>query len=206
MSRQIITALVVIALLATIAVINYMTNMDPTQLAARGVGRPVHSHDHNGDHDEEPPPARTDDDYVEPLGPGDAPVKIIVCYQNIGYVREEYRTIAEGIASDYGDLVRIEFMDSTTPENREFIDTVSDRLHNGLIINGEVVKQVPGSAFGVVSFSGSTQFEEWSVPELRMAIEHDLEKQGIEFTSRAGEAPPPPAHLEHLHDDDDHSH
>ncbi len=197
MSRQVITALVVIVLLAAIAVINYINNMDPTQLAARGVGRDPHSHGH--EHEEEQPPPPTDEALTEPIGPADAPVKIIVCYQSIGYVRDEYRRIANGIANDYGDLVRIEFMDSTKPENREFINTISENLYNGLIINGEVVKQIPGSTFGMVSFSGSPQFEEWSVPELRMAIEHDLKQKGVEFTSRVDDAPPPPAHMGHAH-------
>jgi hypothetical protein len=197
MSRRVITALVVIALLAAIGVINYMTNMDPTQLAARGVGRDPHSH---GDEpEEEPPMSREDADFVAPIGPEDAPVKIIVCYQSIGYVRDEYRRIAEGVASDYGELLRIEFMDSTKPENREFIGNISSNLRNGLIIDGEVVKQVPGSAFGMVSFSGSPQFEEWSVAELRMAIEHDLTEKGIEFASCIGDEPPPAGHEGHGH-------
>ena len=198
MSRQVITALVVIVLLAAIGVINYMSNMDPTQLAARGVGRDPHSH---GDHEhEEEPPAPTEEALVEPIGPEDAPVKIIVCYQSVGYVRDEYRRIAEGVASDYGDLLRIEFMDSMKPENRELINAISENLHNGLIINGEVVKQIPGSTFGMVSFSGSPQFEEWSVHELRMAIEHDLKQKGVEFTSHVDDAPPPPAHAGHTHE------
>jgi len=51
----------------------------------------------------------------------------------------------------------------------------------------------------MLSFSGSPQFEEWSVRELRMAIEHDLTEKGVEFTSRVEEEPPPPAHAGHTH-------
>ncbi len=191
MSRQVITALVVIALLAAVGIINYANKMDPTQLAARGVGRGEHSHDDHKDEQEQPPLSRDDADYVLPIGPEDAPVKIIVCYESIGYVRDEYRDIAEQIASEYGELVRIEFMDGTKPENRRFMDSISPSLRNGLIINGEVVKEVPGTTFGIVSFSGSPQFEEWTVAELRMAIEHELKQKGVEFTSHVSDSPMP---------------
>ncbi len=190
MNRQIITALVIIALLAVVGVLHYMAQMDPVQLAERGVGRDAHDH---GDHDDEGPPplSRDDADYVLPIGPENAPVEILVCYDNVQLVRDEYRELMEQMGRDYSPHLRVEFVDSSDEANREMIDAISEGFTIGLIINGEVVKHVPEAAFGMVAFSGSPMLEEWSVPELKMAIEHDLRTKGVEFTSHVGEQPQP---------------
>ncbi len=190
MNRKIITALVVMALLAAVGVLHYMAQLDPVQLAERGVGRDAH--DHGGHDDEGPPPLSRDDaDYLVPIGPENAPVEILVCYNDIGIIRDEYRDLMEQIARDYSPHLRVEFVDSSDEANREMIDAISEGFTIGLIINGEVVKQVPQVAFGMVSFSGSPMLEEWSAPELKMAIEHELRTKGVEFTSHAGEQPQP---------------
>lgn len=205
MSRQIITIIVVILLLAAIAVVNYMRQMDPTQLAARGVGKGGHHHhDDESKPEEEPPPmSRSEEDYVAPIGPEGAPVKIQVVYSRIEQVQSEMRPLMEQVAGRYAPHVRIEFLDATKAENRPIIDAVANNLDYGLIINGAVTKEVPTAAFGMVTFSGSPQFEQWSMPELFAAIERDLQKQGVQFESHLDEQPAAPAH-EHEHEG--HSH
>lgn len=195
MSRQIVTIIVVILLLAGIGVINYMRQMDPTQLAARGVGKGGHHHDEETKPEDEPPPmSRSDEDYVAPIGPEDAPVKIQAVYSEIDNVKTELRPILEETASLYAPHVRVEFLKATDPKNREMIDAVAKDMYYGLIINGEVTKEVPIAAFGMVTFTGSPQFEQWSVRELRSAIERELEKQGVQFQSHVDDLPAPPAH------------
>lgn len=209
MSRQIVTVLIVVALLAAIGIINYMNHMDPVQLAARGVGQgDAHSHSEEEQIEhlaQEPPPiSRTDEDFVMPLGPEDAPVKLEFCYVDIGYVRDEFRNIAETIAQAYGDKVRIEFLHSTEPEVQKYIASIAENFANGVIVNGEVVKRVPGSAFGVVSFSGSPQFEQWSIPELMAAIDYELEQKGIEFKSPLTTPPFVGPQIPGVPEDDEH--
>jgi len=195
MSRQIITTVVVILLLAGIGVVNYVRQMDPTQLAARGVGQSGHHHDDEAKPEDEPPPmSRSEEDYVAPIGPEGAPVKIQVVYSDMGAVQNEMRPLMEQTGTLYVPHVRIEFLDATKPENRPIIDAVADNLHYGLIINGAVTKEVPTAAFGMVTFSGSPQYQEWSVPELFSAIERDLAKQGVQFESHLDDQPMAPAH------------
>lgn len=205
MSRQIITTIVVIVLLAGIAVVNYVRQMDPTHLAARGVGQGGHHHDEERKPEDEPPPvSRSEEDYLAPIGPEGAPVKIQVVYSDINTVQGEMRPLMEQTAGLYAPHVRVEFLDATKAENRPIIDAVADSLYYGLIINGAVTKEVPTAAFGMVTFSGSPQYEEWSVPELFAAIERDLEKQGVQFESHRDDQPTAPAHEHDEHEG--HSH
>jgi hypothetical protein len=202
MSRKIITTIVVILLLAGIGVINYVRQMDPTQLAARGVGQGGHHHGEESKPEDEPPPmSRSDEDYVAPIGPENAPVKIQAVYGDLNGLKTEMRPILEETAELYSPHVRVEFVESTDPENRPMLDAVSPNMHFGLIINGEVTKEVPISAFGMVSFAGSPAYEEWSVRELHSAIERELEKQGVQFESHLNDRPMPPAdgHEGHAH-------
>ncbi|MGD9494809.1 MAG: hypothetical protein AB7Y46_00735 [Armatimonadota bacterium] len=202
MSKQIITIIVVVVALAVIGVINYMNQMDPTQLAARGVGRGDHHHhgdDSNAQQDGPPPLSRLDEDYLVPIGDENAPVKIVVCYSNISIVKDQFRKIVEDVAVAWSPHVRVEFMDTTDPENRKVLDKVSTRLRDGLLINGEVVKQVPQTAFRVVAFSGLPEFEEWTVDELMMAIEYELKKKGIEAKPRPLPGPAQAQGGEHAH-------
>lgn len=203
MSRKIITTIVVILLLAGIGVINYMRQMDPTQLAARGVGKGGHHHgDESKPEDEPPPVSRSDEDYLAPIGPEDAPVKIQAVYGDLNGLKTEMWPLLDQTAALYAPLVRIEFVDATDARNRPMIDAASEKMYSGLIINGEVTKEVPISAFGMVSFAGSPAYEEWSVRELHSAIERDLEKKGVQFESHLDDqpmAPPEAGHEGHQH-------
>lgn len=198
MSRKIITTIVVILLLAGIGVINYMRQMDPTQLAARGVGKGGHHHGEEAKPEDEPPPvSRSDEDYLAPIGPEEAPVKIQAVYANLNGLKTEMRPLLEQTAALYAPHVRIEFVDSTEPTNRAMIDAISPNMYSGLIINGEVTKEVPISAFGMVSFAGSPAYEEWTMRELHSAIERDLEKKGVQFESHLDDQPMAPAEAGH---------
>ncbi len=200
MSRRIITIIVVILLLAGISVVNYMRQMDPTQLAARGVGKGGHHHDEEAKPEDEPPPlSRNEEDFVAPIGPENAPVKIQAVYTGIDTVQNELRPILEQAAALYSPHVRVEFLDATDQKNRAMIDAISKDLYMGLIINGEVTKEVPASAFGMVAFIGSPAYQQWSTRELYSAIERELEKQGVQFESHLDDIPSVPAH-EHAHD------
>jgi hypothetical protein len=207
MSRRIITIIVVILLLAGISVVNYMRQMDPTQLAARGVGKGGHHHhDEEAKTEDEPPPlSRNKEDFVAPIGPENAPVKIQAVYSGIDTVQSELRPILEQAAALYSPHVRVEFIDATDQKNRAMIDAVSKDLYMGLIINGEVTKEVPASAFGMVAFIGSPAYQQWSVRELYSAIERELEKKGVQFESHLDDIPSAPAH-EHEHGHEGHEH
>ena len=203
MNRQLITAILVIAALGAIGVLNYMRQMDPVQLAARGVGKPAHSHEHKEDH-EPPPLARADEEFVVPIGPEDAPVKLTVCYAHVGIVKDQYRGIAEEIAASYPDKVRIEFRNSEDADIRKILDRFSPDLANCVLIDGELVRQVPNSPFGAVAFAGAPQFEDWSVEELKGAVEYALKEKGVPFTPHAHEAPISHAFgHHHQHDEND---
>ncbi|MGC9317488.1 MAG: hypothetical protein ACP5KN_05560 [Armatimonadota bacterium] len=185
MSLRAKTAIIVVVALIAIGGFNYVIHMDPTHLAARGVGKDPHSH---GDHDQEQPQQQApQEDLTRPMGPKDAPILIQACYTQEGLVHDEFRPILKEIVADYKGLVRVEFLDARTPENRELIDRAAEGMLDGLIINGEVVKETPGTAFGMANFQGLASFNEWSVDELRRAIEHELKQKGIEFTSHIGE-------------------
>lgn len=203
MSLRAKTAIIVIVALIAIAGFNYLIRIDPTQLAARGVGKDPHAHGRAHEH-EEHEQHQPQEDPSRPIGPEDAPILIQACYMERGMLMEELRPMLKDVAQDYAGLVRVEFVDTTKPESREMIEQVAKGMINGLIINGEVTKATPGTAFGMSSFRGLASFDDWSVAELRLAIEHELAQKGVEFTSHVGEEtetamPIPPPVPEHSH-------
>jgi len=202
MSKKTITALVVVVLLVGIGVFNYVINMDPTQLAARGVGRDAHSHDHDhdheGDHEDQPP---TLEEMLEPLGPEGAPVTIHVLWQDRGDLESALRPMLTSVASTYEGHVRVEFIDPASDEYTKMVEEMAGGVEIGLLINGEMIKQVPEAPLGVLAFAGSPTFEEWSPHDLLLVVEHELEAKGIEFE--------PQVEHDHSHDhghDHDHDH
>jgi hypothetical protein len=182
MSTKVKTILIVVVLLVGIAGFNYFIKMDPTQLAARGVGKDPHAHDHahdeEGDHET---PEITVEDLTMPIGPEDAPVKIEVLWQNRGELEQALRPMLSSIASAYGGHVRVEFIDPASEEYKRLVEEVSEGMPSGLLINGEMIKDIPEADLGFVAFSGSPSFQEWTAHDLQLAIEHELEKNGIEF-------------------------
>jgi hypothetical protein len=183
MSTKWKTALIVIALLAVVGVLNrYVLKMDPSQLAARGVGKDPHSHDHDHEHDEQAEDIEQKHrQLVEPLGPEGAPVTIKVLWRNAGDLEVPLRPMMEDIESQYQGHVRIEFPEPDSDEYQRLVEDVTKGVQSGLIINGEMIKQVPEAPLGMVAFSGSPSFEEWGVDDVQLAIEHELEEAGVEF-------------------------
>ncbi len=195
MSKRTITVIVVVVLLAGIGGFNYLIKMDPTQLAARGVGKDAHAHHHDHDADGE---AQVPKEVLsEPLGPEGAEVLIQVTYQD-PHTLEVVREWLTAVVTEYKPHVRVEFLDPSDAEDRKIMDAASEHLQDGLIINGDVVKEVPGTAFGMVAFTGEPELEHWDDGDLRLAVEHELRQKGVEFTPHVQEEEH--EHEHHRHD------
>jgi hypothetical protein len=190
MSKKMKTILIVVALLAAIGVFNWVMQMDPTQLAARGVGQDPHSHGED-EHAHDDQPARpTLEELQEPVGPADAPVTIVSIWNDQQELELALRPMLSSIAGSYDGKVRVEFVGPGSENYEETVEQAGG-VRIGLLINGEMIKEIPEADLGMLAFSGSPTLSEWGEPEIRLAIEHELENKGIEFE----------AHVEH-----DHSH
>ena len=175
-------AIAIISLLALLAIANYGFNMDPVQLAARGVGRSAHDHHHDHDKQAEEPPKP-----IRPIGPEDAPVVIEVFYSNPEMYHGNFEEVINNTASRFEGVVRIEPRDLTEHEARERCLKLPLRGHPGLAINGEVIVDAPGVGdFGLVNFTGSPFDRRWNEQMLHQVIEYELKRKNVDFT-------PPPA-------------
>ncbi|MGI5817799.1 MAG: hypothetical protein ACOX9R_06845 [Armatimonadota bacterium] len=198
MSKKTITALIVVALLVGIGVFNYAIKMDPTQLAARGVGQDAHSHSDDDGDDHEHDQAPTIEDMLEPLGPEGAAVTIEVLWQDPQDLEGTLRPMLTSVASHYAGHVRVEFFDPATDEYAQTVQDVAAGVPVGLLINGEMIKQVPEAPLGMLAFAGTPTFEEWSMHDLLLVVEHELEAKGIAFE--------PQVEHDHSHDHPAHDH
>jgi hypothetical protein len=205
MSKKAKTALIVVALLVGIGAFNYIIKMDPTQLAARGVGKDPHSHgddDHDQEHEEGAP---TFEDMLKPIGPESAAVTIKVLWNDPQEIEGVLRPMLSSVAASYEGHVRVEFIDPGSDEHEQIKEEVTGGIGVGLLINGEMIKEIPEADLGILAFAGSTTFEEWSEKDLRLAVEHELEDRGIEFEPTVqhdhggahGHAPDPHAGHDH---------
>ncbi len=206
MSTKIKTVIVVVIALVAIAGYNYVINMDPSQLAARGVGKDPHAHDQEQDNEGEEHEAQQarDTDPTEPIGPEDAPVQITVVWTMRSLMATEYRPLLQDMATkDYPGLVHVEFVEASNRERLQELG-ITD-ITQGIAINGKSVIELPGTAFGFTTFQGSPGLGDWDPRELAMAIEQELRNQGIEFESKVPPAPEPtpppplPDHEGHQH-------
>ncbi len=180
-------AIAVIGLLALLAIANYAFNMDPTQLAARGVGKDPHAHNDQDTAEADKPPVS---DEIVPLGPEGAPITIEVFYDGPGSYAEVFGPVMTTMQAQYADHVRVEFSDLTDPEINARAVKLPLRGSQGLSFNGEVIKSVPGEGnFDTVAFVGQPMDRHWNEGALQHAIEYELTTQGIEFEASA---PPPP--------------
>jgi hypothetical protein len=202
MSMKVKTILIVIGLLVAIAGFNYVINMDPTQLAARGVGQ---EHSHGDEEEEESPDGRPSEaDLRQPLGEEGAPVVIHALVQDMGELEFPFRPIMSAIAQDYAGLVYIDFPTADSEGYDELLEQAKGSIL-GLVINGEIIKEVPEANLGFITFQGSPTFEDWNERDVRLAVEHELEEAGVEFTSKVEHSHPliPPgaqgAHAGHSH-------
>jgi hypothetical protein len=188
-------AIVFVGVLVLLALANYAFNMDPTQLAARGVGKDAHDHGNNDEHVEE---AVVE---IAPLGPTGAPVTIEVFYAGEAVCREAFWPIMSEINATYGDKVRVDFSDLTDVEVNKRAREMTLKGTPGLTVNGETIVNVPGAgAFDAVVFSGSPQDRSWTPPMLHQAIQSELTARGIEFEPPAPQIPPQPdEHAGHDH-------
>lgn len=184
MGTKVKTILIVVALLVGIAGFNWFIQMDPTQLAARGVGKDPHAHeqdhdhDHEGEHGEAP---KTIEDLMEPMGPPNAEVKIEVLWRDRQELEKALRPMFTQVVKTYKGHVRVEFFDPESEEFKQVVTEVTEGIATGLLINGEMIKEVPEAPLGMLAFSGSPTFQEWTVEDLLLAIEHELEAAGVEF-------------------------
>ncbi len=205
MSTKLITAIVVVALLGSVAAFNYFIGMDPVQLAARGVGSGGGcGHDACGDdHDEDcSEPEMTLDEYVEgitvPIGSEDAEVLVQKLFDDPELLEDMFIPMFTAIEREYPGHVRFEFIPFYTDEAKQLTETITGGRDVGLIINDEMIKMVPDAPLGMLSFGGSPVFEEWSERDLRMAIEWELKQVGVDVDAIETAAAPP----EHEHDHD----
>jgi len=205
MSAKWKTALIVVALLAVVGVLNrYVLKMDPTQLAERGVGKDPHAHHHDAEHEEGGEDAEQEHrQLVAPIGPEGAPVTIKVLWRTEGDLEVPLRPLMEDIGADYGEHVRIEFPEPASDEYADLVENVTKGMQSGLVINGEMIKEVPEAPLGMVAFSGSPSFEEWDANDVRLAVEHELMAAGVEFESKVGHNH---AGHQHTHDHSGHDH
>ncbi len=186
---------VFVGVLVLLALANYAFKMDPTQLAARGVGKDAHHHDASDEHAEAPVAA------IAPLGPEGAPVTIEVFYAGEAACREKFLPIMSEVNATYGDNVRIDFRDLTDAEVNARARDMTLQARPGLTINGETIVKVPGAgSFGTVVFSGSPEDRNWAPDMLHKAIEAELTARGIHFDPPAPQIPPQPdEHAGHDH-------
>ncbi|MFW5867111.1 MAG: hypothetical protein ACOCX2_04800 [Armatimonadota bacterium] len=204
MSKKTKTALIVVALLVGIAGFNYIIQMDPTQLAARGVGQEPHSHDEHEHEGEGAAP--TLEEMQEPVGPEDAPVRIQVLWNDPQELQGLIRPMLSAVATSYDDRVRVEFVEPQSDEFQTLVEEKTGGVTSGLLINGEMIKKVPEADLGMLAFTGSPAMQDWGEPELRLAIEHELEAAGVPFEAQVehdhSHAAPSPAadpHAGHDH-------
>ena len=200
MSKRTITIIVAVVLLGGIAGINYMMQMDPKHLVERGVGRDLHDHSH-GEGDE--PPELTIDDVMGPIGPENATVTVEVLCDDPGLLMDLLRPMFHMVERDYHGHLRFEFYTYDTDRAQYLVENVTGGRHDGLVINGEMIKMVPDAPLGMLSFGGSPVFEEWSEHDLRMAIEADLARAGVDVASIERSTEPIPVHH---HEQDGHVH
>ena len=184
--RKTKVAIAVIAILAVLAVANYAFRMDPTQLAARGVGRDPHSHDQVHEQAEESQNLAP----LEPLGPQGAPVRIEVFYPRAEIYHTDYEPLIQAIYEDYQPHLRIEPRDLSDPAVHKEAMELPLKGAPGLSVNGEVITQVEGAGVdGIVALRGGPGDRSWSPGMLRKVIEQDLKAKGVQFT-------PPPSSIE----------
>lgn len=181
-------AIAVIVLIALVAIFNYAINMDPTQLAARGVGRDLHDHGHD---DEQEQPEGGPAEPLEVLGPEDAPVRLEVFYETDNECMTEFEPLMTKTAEEYAPHVRVEFKPTSVKENEERTHDLRLGCRSGIAINGEVVKKVPGVGdFNMVTFQGPPGQRDYDESMLSKVIEHELEQKGVEFEPSVPELEP----------------
>ncbi len=186
MSMKMKTVLIVVGLLVIVALFNrFIIRMDPTQLAARGVGKDAHSH---GDEAvEEGKPGEVD--LRQPMGPEGAPVLIQVLATGMTELEMPLRPMMSSLSGVYPQFVRIEFPAPASEEFKKLVEQAQG-MTTGLMINGEMIKEIPEAKLGFITFQGTPTFDEWTEQDLRLAVEHELEKAGIEFTPQVEHADP----------------
>lgn len=185
--KRVKVAIVFVAVLGLLALANYTFKMDPTQLAARGVGREAHQHNDEDQHDEEPVAA------ITPLGPEGAPVTIEVFYAGEASCQETFWPIMSEINTTYRDNVRINFSDLMDADVNKRAREMTLHATPGLTINGKTIVKVPGAgSFDTVVFTGSPEDRSWNPDTLHKAIEAELTARGIEFDEPAPQIPPQP--------------
>ncbi|NLO04599.1 MAG: hypothetical protein GX131_02090 [candidate division WS1 bacterium] len=178
MSNKTKTALIVVGLLVAVAGFNYLFQMDPTHLAQRGVGRDPHGDDSSDD----PELPTMMSELTAPIGPENADVTLTALYTARGDVEEVLRPMLTAISQQYGEHVRVEFLDTGTEEGQKVVQDVTGGYRSGVLVNGEMIKRVPDAPLGMITFGNVPRFEEWSIQDLRMAIDWELKQKGIVCT------------------------
>jgi len=194
--KKVKVAILFVAVLALLALANYAFKMDPTQLAARGVGKDPHHHD-----GEEHEAAEEAVVAITPLGSEGAPVTIEVFYAGEASCRETFLPIMSEIHATYNNNVRINFSDLMDADVNKRAREMTLQATPGLTINGKTIVKVPGAgSFDTVVFSGSPQDRSWNPDTLHKAIQAELTACGIEFDEPAPQIPPQPGeHAGHDH-------
>jgi len=193
---------VIVGLLALLAIANYAFRMDPTQLAARGVGR---DHHHHGEEDaEENHEHEAAAHAIHPMGPEGAAVTVEVFYSGQDRYREYFEAIMERIVADYAPHLRVEPRDLTTEQGLARCRQLPLGGGQGLAVDGKVIYQFEGlGSTGMVAFTGTTADRSWHELMLRRVIEHLLDSKGVQFEPPESPQPPAPAHD---HDHSGHAH
>ena len=190
MSKKMITAIVVVVLLAGIAGANYMMQMDPKHLAERGVGRDLHDHGSHEDHEGTAPPEVTLEELMEPIGSQDAVVVVETLFDDPTLIEDLLRPMFRMFDQRYPEHLRFEFIRNDSEEAEYLIENVTGGRRVGLIINGEMIKMVPDAPLGMLAFGGTPVFEEWSAEDLEMAVEWELRQAGVDVEATRAEVQP----------------
>lgn len=198
-------AAAVVTLAALIAIVNYAFNMDPSQLAARGIGRDAHDH---GEEEPEEAASTASSGQYDPIGPQDAPVLIEVFeFRNEATCATTWQAVSR-VAQAYQPHVRVELRNLEDEAISKRAKQLPLRGGRGLAVNGKVIMDVPeAGGFGMVVLLGGPYDLKWNEPILHKVIEHELKSKGVAFTPPPLEAPAAAEEHAHTHDHEhDHSH
>lgn len=116
----------------------------------------------------------------DPIGPPDAPAKIQVFVSGKNSCHSGTVTSLEGLAKEdaYKGKIRLEYLDTTKPENQKLADTVKLGCSAGLMLNGKTAMRVPGHGeMGLVMFTGPIGEKNYTMDDLKAAIDIVLKEK-----------------------------
>lgn len=121
-----------------------------------------------------------------PIGSADAPVVVEWFFETDNDCQAGYDRQMVELVQDYQPHVRLIFRPLHDPEAKKRADELGLACMMSIAINEEFNKQIPG--LGEVYFSAPPDMGDWTMSDLRAAIEYELEKQGVELDEAGDES------------------